>query len=84
MQNQFPPQGALIAQLLFLLIMCIPLVVLIYSIGKRKGKSAWYALLGFLPGVNGIIAIWFSSLPDIALLQRIAALERKSPPILQG
>lgn len=73
--NEPPPLNTLLSLLPFLVI-CSALAVLIGVIARRKGRSPIVALLGFVPFVNGLYALWLCSLTDAAVLDAIDEIRR--------
>ncbi|PTX94272.1 hypothetical protein DB354_10940 [Opitutus sp. ER46] len=55
---------------------CISLFILLLA--KRKGRSPWVAVFGFVPVVNVFYAVWLASQPDRALIDRLVELERRA------
>jgi hypothetical protein len=58
-------------------IVMIPLAIMIYFIAERKGRSPAVALLGLIPLVNMLYALWLCSLTDVSVLREIESLKQK-------
>ena len=66
---------------IIMLVCGLPYVVVIGFIAARKGKSVpLFCLLCFIPLVNVVASIWLASLTDAAVTDRLADLERRTPP----
>ena len=68
--------GMLISLLPFLLVSAV-LVAFSWPLCRRKGKDLVYAFLCIIPLVGWLLLIYLASLPDKAVLDRLAALEAK-------
>jgi hypothetical protein len=66
----------MIVSLLPFVVVTILFFCLAYPICRRKGKTA-YALICLIPFVGWFALIYFASLPDKQVLDRLAALETK-------
>ena len=78
MNTQSSPAEPSIIGLLPLFLIGTLLAVFIFRIAKRKGKSPAFAIYGFIPLVNILVAIWLASLTDKAVLEELAALRGKN------
>jgi hypothetical protein len=59
----------------------LPYVVVIGFIAARKGKSVpLFCILCFIPLVNVVASVWLASLTDATVSNRLADLERRTPP----
>jgi hypothetical protein len=57
----------------------LPFVIVMGLIAQRKGQSIpLFCILGLVPIVNVISAVWLASLLDITVEKRLAELESKS------
>ena len=66
---------------IIMLVCGLPYVVVIGFIAARKGKSVpLFCILCFIPLVNVVASIWLASLTDAAVNNRLADLERRTPP----
>ena len=63
-----------ILQLLPFAILSLLFLFLAYPICRRKGKAP-YAFLCIIPFIGWFVLIYFASLPDKQILDRLAALE---------
>ncbi len=62
--NDTATQGGEILQIIFMLIWCIPISIVSYKLGKEKGRNAkWWAVGGFIPGLNFILLAYFVGTP---------------------
>jgi uncharacterized membrane protein YhaH (DUF805 family) len=77
MNSSPPPPPTGIGQIIFLVIVAIPLAIFIHRMSKRKGKSGWFALIAFIPYVNVLFSLWIASLPDIKMLRDIEELKQR-------
>jgi hypothetical protein len=66
-----------IIALLPLFLMSAVLAAFIFFLAKRKGQSAFLLLIGLVPFVNILVAIWLASLTDKSVLEQIEALKRQ-------
>jgi hypothetical protein len=78
--NLAGPDLIVIALMLFILsIFHLPYVIVMDLIAQRKGQSVrLFCILGFIPLVNIVAAVWLASLLDTAVEERLAELESKS------
>lgn len=71
MEHQSP-----IAAFIPIIITIVPAIILIYLIAPRKGKSLAYALIGLIPYVGLLFAIWLASLPDKSIDSKVDKILR--------
>lgn len=72
------PPGFL--QFVPLIVLTIPFLVLVIFMAKRKGKSvALFVILGLIPMVNMVAALWLASQTDAAVLREIDEIKKKLP-----
>lgn len=64
-------------QLIPITVMYIIFAIPGYFIAKRKGISTGKFILGIFPLWGGLFVLWWASLPDKAVLDRLAELERR-------
>ena len=73
-----------IIQLLPLLLLWLVLALPLYKLARRKGVSTGGIILGLVICLVPLgilaVAIWWASLPDKALLDRISQLEGRQGP----
>src|SRR2546426_842495 len=61
-----------------LAIITVPFLIMICFLARRKGKSlALYFLLGLIPGVNMLSALWLASQTDESVRAELAELKRR-------
>jgi len=71
-----PSLPPFILSLLPLMIVTLPLLVLISFIAKRKGVNIVLAIiLGLIPMVNMLFALWLASKTDLDILRRLKGIE---------
>lgn len=71
-----PPPSWL--QFVPLLIITIPFLITMFFLARRKGRSfVVYFLLGLIPGVNIIAALWLASQTDASVRKELEELRRK-------
>lgn len=74
-----PPTPPTWIQFVPLMLLTIPMVVLLCAMARRKGRSVAVAfVLGLIPLVNMMSAIWFASLTDRSILDELDALRRQA------
>jgi hypothetical protein len=69
-------EDSMIVSLLPFAILSILIFAFAYPICRRKGKAA-YAVICLIPLIGWFALIYFASLPDRQVLERLAALEGK-------
>ena len=66
------------AQFVPLCVLTIPFLVLIVFLARRKGaNAAVYILLGLIPVVNFIAALWLASQTDASVKAELEELRKK-------
>ena len=61
-----------------LVIITIPFLIMICFLARRKGRSlALYFVLGLIPGVNMLSALWLASQTDESIRAELADLKRR-------
>jgi hypothetical protein len=74
-----PHSPPMFLQLIPLLILTVPLVLIVCALARRKGRSVAAGLvLGLIPFVNVLSAIWLASLTDQSLLDEINSLKERA------
>ena len=70
--------AGLIGSLIPLLLIGLIFGFFLMSIAKRKGENRRYwFIVGFVPILNFFGAIWLSSFPDIALIEKINSISKE-------
>lgn len=70
-------EGDFIIQLIPMLVIWLAFALPVYYIAKRKGVSTSGMIVGMFPLWMVLVAIWWASLPDKDLLDRLDRLEGK-------
>ena len=74
-----PPAPPQFLQFVPLIILTIPMLVIVCALARRKGRSVVIAsVLGLIPFVNMLAAVWFASLTDQSVLDEIQALKGRA------
>jgi ABC-type polysaccharide/polyol phosphate export permease len=61
-----------------LVLITIPFLIMICFLARRKGRNlALYFLLGLIPGVNMLSALWLASQTDVSIRAELADLKRR-------
>ena len=61
-----------------LILITVPFLITMFFLARRKGKSFIpYLLLGLVPGVNAIAALWLASQTDASVKAELEELRRK-------
>jgi hypothetical protein len=61
-----------------LIIITVPFLITMFFLARRKGRSyVVYFLLGLIPGVNAIAALWLASQTDASVKAELEELRRK-------
>lgn len=73
-----PPSPSLIVTFIPLLIFTLPFLIVICMMVRRKGKSVLlYFVLGLIPFVNAVMALWLASQTDASIKAELAELRAK-------
>ena len=61
-----------------LVLITVPFLITMFFLARRKGKSFIpYLLLGLVPGVNAIAALWLASQTDASIIAELEELRRR-------